>query len=263
MNAIESDCDIIQDCRASISNIEIQINQACKCNTSVTNICLKDCQENLNVIIKAIQDSFQELTLDQKKTFFPQINAKTSVLEQNERVESYLLDQCNTDKNIQKNIDLNVTLTNCSKTFEFINTNNPKYQCIIHSAIESIKKNSPATEPVNIGIFSGSLVPIFILGILCCCACSSSIISLIYFTMRSNSKSSSQSAIQLGGGFTNIDYLLQVISNYRLPILALILCLVIGLVLLTRRTNNSNNIKKKEDWPKPYYKLNKDYAYLE
>ena len=98
MNAIETDCDTIQNCRANISNIEIQINNAKNCTASVTNVCLKDSKANQDIIMKAIQNSFQELELLKKKEFFPKMNKKTNISDQNDMVEEFLLNQCNSEK---------------------------------------------------------------------------------------------------------------------------------------------------------------------
>ena len=81
--------------------------------------------------MRTIQESFQELKYFDKVNFFPNIKKKTTVEKQNEIVQKYLEESCNTEKKRDKiNTDVEITPGECSKKhFTLVNTNHPNIQC--------------------------------------------------------------------------------------------------------------------------------------
>ncbi|AAF44472.1 myristylated membrane protein [Fowlpox virus] len=139
------------NCDINIGNIIFKKNKGC--NVLVKNMCSANASAQLDAIVSAVREVYDQLT-EQQKAYAPSLltaalNIQTNVSTITQDFETYIKQKCNSDAVINNIINVqSLEVDECSAppgqimTFEFINTGTATGNCAMKSVLDVLTKSS-------------------------------------------------------------------------------------------------------------------------
>ncbi|ARE67397.1 SWPV2-ORF161 [Shearwaterpox virus] len=139
------------NCDIHIGNILFKKNRGC--NVLVKNMCSANASAQLDAIVSAVKEVYNDLTSEQK-AYAPSLltaalNIQTNVSTITQDFETYLKQKCNSDAVIKNTLSIqSLEVDDCSAppgqimTFEFINTGTATGNCAMKSVLDVLTKSS-------------------------------------------------------------------------------------------------------------------------
>ncbi|QRY18947.1 ORF-77 [Teiidae poxvirus 1] len=139
------------NCDINIGNIIFKKNRGC--NVLIKNMCSANASAQLDAIVAAVKEVYNDLSNEQK-AFAPSLltaalNIQTNVNTVVEDFETYIKQKCNSDAVINNTINVqSLQVDDCSAppgqimTFEFINTGTSTGNCAMKSVLDVLTKSS-------------------------------------------------------------------------------------------------------------------------
>ncbi|ARF02733.1 SWPV1-149 [Shearwaterpox virus] len=139
------------NCDIHIGNILFKKNRGC--NVLVKNMCSANSAAQLDAIVSAVKDVYNDLSSEQK-AYAPSLltaalNIQTNVSTITQDFETYLKQKCNSDSVVKNTLSIqSLEVDECSAppgqimTFEFINTGTATGNCAMKSVLDVLTKSS-------------------------------------------------------------------------------------------------------------------------
>ncbi|ALA62465.1 myristylated membrane protein [Turkeypox virus] len=139
------------NCDINIGNIVFKKNRGC--NVLVKNMCSANSSAQLDAIVSAVKEVFNDLN-ETQKSYAPSLltaalNIQTNVSTVVEDFETYIRQKCTSSSVINNNINIqSLQVDDCSAppgqimTFEFINTGTSTGNCAMKSVLDVLTKSS-------------------------------------------------------------------------------------------------------------------------
>lgn len=153
-----ADASATANCNVDIGSIIFKRNHGC--NVLVRNMCSAQSEAQLQAIVQAVEETYNELS-DEQKAYAPSLlaaalNIQTNVTTITKDFENYITQKCHSAAVVNNTIKIqNIEVDECSApagmlmTFEFVNTGTSVGNCAMKAVLDVLTKSSDRVSGVQ------------------------------------------------------------------------------------------------------------------